>query len=552
MFMALLMATFSLSSTSSVQAVVDNTAPSAPSNLAATVISSAQINLSWSASTDNVGVTGYAIFRNGLQIASTTSTAFSNNSLSASTTYAYTVKAYDAAGNKSNFSNSVSASTLAVATDNVAPSIPSNLSATAISSAQINLSWNTSTDNIAVTGYAIFRDGLEIANISATNFSDLGLSASTSYAYTVKAYDAAGNRSGFSNTSTATTLATSTDTTAPSAPTNLIASAVSTSQINLTWNTSTDNVGVSGYSIYRDGTKIAFVTSNTYSNMGLSASTTYSYIVRASDVAGNMSANSNTATATTLATSTDTTAPSTPSNLVATAASSARINLNWSASTDNVGVTGYAIYRDSSKIADTSATSFSDLGLSASTTYAYTVKAYDAAGNTSANSNIASATTLKGSNDNSAPNAPRKLKAHVVSYTHVNLKWKAPENKKGVKGYVIFRNGFKIATVKRNHYNDIRLNPSTSYSYTVKAYDKAGNLSADSNKISVTTLTRVSTRNHDNDDDNDDDHDKLNKEKDDYSSKIEKVKNIISEKLEKVKSKDQNKKKYKFYLYIYT
>jgi chitodextrinase len=251
-----------------------------------------------------------------------------------------------------------------------------------------------------------------------------------------------------------------------------------------------------------------------------------------------MSANSNTVTTTTLATSTDTSAPSAPSNLVATAVSSARINLTWSASTDNVAVTGYAIYRDSNKIADTSATSFSDLGLSASTTYAYTVKAYDAAGNTSASSNIASATTLKGSTDTSAPNAPRKLKAHVVSYTHVNLKWKAPENKKGIKGYAIFRNGLKIATVKRNHYNDIRLSPATTYSYTVKAYDKAGNMSADSNTISVTTLTRKV----DNDHDDDDDHDKLNDRKGGSSSKIEKVKNIISEKLEKIKNKEQNKK----------
>lgn len=332
------------------------------------------------------------------------------------------------------------------------------------------------------------------------------------------------------------------DSTPPSAPSSLTATVISSAQINLSWSASSDNVGVAGYTIFRNGLQIATTTSTAFSNSSLGASTTYAYTVKAYDAAGNRSNFSNSISASTLANTSDILAPSIPSNLTAIVISSAQINLDWNTSTDNIAVTGYAIFRDGTEIADISATSFSDLGLSASTSYAYTVRAYDASANTSANSNIASATTLKGSTDTSAPNAPRKLKAHVVSYTHVNLKWKAPEHKKGIKGYAIFRNGLRIANVKKDHYNDIRLSPSTTYSYTVKAYDKAGNLSADSNTISVTTLTRKANNNHDNDDDGDDDDDKLNDRKDDSSSKIEKVKNIISEKLEKIKSKDQNKK----------
>jgi beta-lactamase superfamily II metal-dependent hydrolase/chitodextrinase len=90
----------------------------------------------------------------------------------------------------------------------------------------------------------------------------------------------------------------------------------------------------------------------------------------------------------------DTAAPSTPTGLTATAASSSQINLAWTASTDNVAVAGYRVYRGGTQVASVSATSYSDTGLTASTTYSYTVVAYDAAGNTSAASGAASATTL--------------------------------------------------------------------------------------------------------------------------------------------------------------
>jgi chitodextrinase len=117
--------------------------------------------------------------------------------------------------------------------------------------------------------------------------------------------------------------------------------------------------------------------------------------VKAVDAAGNLSAASNTATATTPA-GADTQAPSTPAALSATAASSSQINLSWTASTDNVGVTGYRVYRAGVQVGTPTATSFSDTGLTASTAYSYTVKAVDAAGNLSAASNTATATTLAG------------------------------------------------------------------------------------------------------------------------------------------------------------
>ena len=95
----------------------DTVAPSVPTGLVATPVSTTQINLSWNASTDNVGVTGYQVFRNGQQIATTTTTSFSNTGLTPATTYQYAVRASDAAGNTSALTTAVSATTPAARHD---------------------------------------------------------------------------------------------------------------------------------------------------------------------------------------------------------------------------------------------------------------------------------------------------------------------------------------------------------------------------------------------------------------------------------------------------
>ncbi len=115
---------------------------------------------------------------------------------------------------------SISTSTLPTS-DNISPSIPSNLSAAAVSSSQINLSWTASTDNTGVTGYRIYRGGTQIATSTTTSYQNTGLTASTPYTYRVSAYDAAGNVSSQSTSASATTQAV-VDTTPPAAPRNLI------------------------------------------------------------------------------------------------------------------------------------------------------------------------------------------------------------------------------------------------------------------------------------------------------------------------------------------
>jgi len=190
----------------------------------------------------------------------------------------------------------------------------------------------------------------QIATPTATSFNDTGLTASTSYSYRVRATDAAGNSGPFSNTSAAATQAAA-DTTPPGAPGTLNANAVSSTQINLSWAAATDNVGVTGYRVERCGgvgcttfTQIATPTGTSFNDTGLTASTSYSYRVRAVDAAGNLGSFSSTSTAATQA-APDTTPPGAPGTLTATATSSTQVDLTWGAATDNVGVTGYRVER---------------------------------------------------------------------------------------------------------------------------------------------------------------------------------------------------------------
>lgn len=186
--------------------------------------------------------------------------------------------------------------------DTIAPSTPTNLTASGTTQTSTNLSWTASTDNVGVTGYNVYRGTTLLTTVTGTTYTATGLTASTAYTFTVRARDAAGNLSAASNTANVTTLANTTDTTAPSTPT-LSASGTTQTSTNLSWTVSTDNVGVTGYNVYRGTTLLTTVTGTTYTATGLTASTAYLFTVRARDEAGNLSAVSNTVNVTTLANS---------------------------------------------------------------------------------------------------------------------------------------------------------------------------------------------------------------------------------------------------------
>src|SRR5882672_5518016 len=272
----------SANSTSVSITIADTTAPTMPIGLTAAAAGSTGANLSWSASTDNVGVTAYIVRRNGVQVATPATTSYADTGLSVGT-YSYTVAARDAAGNISPNSASVS---ITIA-DTTAPTTPIGLTAAAAGSTGANLSWSASTDNVGVTAYIVRRNGVQVATPATTSYADTGLSAATTYSYTVAARDAAGNLSPDS-ASVSITIA---DTTPPTTPTGLTAAVAGSTGANLSWSASTDNVGVTGYIVRRNGVQVATPPATSYADTGLSVGT-YSYTVAARDAAGNISPNS--------------------------------------------------------------------------------------------------------------------------------------------------------------------------------------------------------------------------------------------------------------------
>lgn len=175
-------------------AASDPTPPSTPANLRTTSVAYNQVNLAWDASTDNVGVANYKVYKNGAFLANSATLTYTDNAVNPATTYTYRVSAVDTSGNESPQSAPLDVNTPAFV-DSIPPSIPGNLHTTKVAGNYVDLAWNASTDNIAVTGYRVYRDNSEIATTASgvLVFKDSTALPNTSYTYEVAAYDAAGN-----------------------------------------------------------------------------------------------------------------------------------------------------------------------------------------------------------------------------------------------------------------------------------------------------------------------------------------------------------------------
>jgi chitodextrinase len=277
-------------------------------------------------------------------------------------------------------------------------STPIVLTARAVSTSQIDLSWTNNAGNVA--GLYVERSRSpkgpwkRVVNVpaNASSCANSGLAAATTYYYRVMAND-----SPHSNVASATTLSGATD----RAPGQLSATAISANEINLSWS---DEVGdVTGFKIERcegkgcsNFTEIATVAANvtSYQNTNLTELTSYSYRVRAYKESS-LYAYSKIASATT---SRSTVPPSVPKGLVANAVSSSQINLSWNAEALDSRAAGYNVYQYGERIGSTAGTSYTIKRLTPNTQYCYTVVAFDKAGNSSFQSDMACATTKPDSN----------------------------------------------------------------------------------------------------------------------------------------------------------
>jgi chitodextrinase len=184
----------------------DSEDPSVPQNLQALSVGNTSIELSWDASSDNIAVAYYEIYRADVKVGETVSLSFEDNGLEPATTYIYSVVAVDNYENRSDPSSSLPIITTDVYVDEEAPTVPSGLVADAVSTSQINLIWEPSTDNDAVKNYKVFRDDVEIAQTEDTTYEDKGLEAGTGYEYEVSAVDNSDNESALCTPVSATTL----------------------------------------------------------------------------------------------------------------------------------------------------------------------------------------------------------------------------------------------------------------------------------------------------------------------------------------------------------
>jgi chitodextrinase len=391
----------------------DRTAPAPPAGLSVTKTTQNAVSVTWTPATDRSGIAEYGLYRDGAKVDTSTSTSAEFGGLECGTTYSLGVDAADNAANRSAVVTLSSATAPCTSvpppppsSGTPAPTAPPNLHTDSVDQSTVVLRWDSSSDPDGMAGYQIFRDGRKIGegpgvHGGLTNqWTDRNRTCNTNYRYEVAGVDSKGTlgtKSALDVTTAAcdTTTAppppptttpppspsqpTTPDTSAPTTPSGATASARTATSVALTWQTSKDDTGVTGYGIYNGGSRVATATTTSWIVTGLSCEHSYTFAVDAVDAAGNRSSQARVMVSTTPCA--DTQAPATPAALTATNVTKDSLTFTWSAPRDDVGVTGYDVYRNGAKIGSTTQPSYPISGLACESAYTLSVAAYDAAGN---------------------------------------------------------------------------------------------------------------------------------------------------------------------------
>lgn len=408
----------------------DSQPPTAPAIVSITATSANQVNLSWTASTDNVGVIGYQVLRNGSLVANLAGTSFSDTGVAPSTAYSYTVRAFDAASNYSQPSNPATVTTPAQTPSGTPCPAPANGQFTGCyfsnvllngnpvfvrTDSQINFDWGATPPNASLpsTGYSVrwlgnfdfaggdytftatTSDGMRLyidgavaidawRDQAPTVYTSRLSIAQGSHLITVEHYSRTGSESAHLSWLL----------NAPSGRRGASPPSISffsgTPATITAGQSSTLSWSVAGATSVTLDNGIGNVTSVTTKTVTPTQTTTYK--LTAMNDAGSVSA---TVTIAVNSTQGDSQPPSAPVLTSATAKSASQVDLSWTASNDNVGVTGYQILRNGSVLTTVSggSLSYADTSVAASTSYAYTIRAFDAVGNLSQPSNSITSTT---------------------------------------------------------------------------------------------------------------------------------------------------------------
>ncbi|MGI9038841.1 MAG: fibronectin type III domain-containing protein [Gemmatimonadota bacterium] len=447
-------------------------APNPPVNLEAEP-SAHSVRLTWDEDTKGKAASAFffRVYRNDVLIANTFDEDFDDTGLPIETTYTYAVAAVDFSGRSSGLSDPVTTRTR----DESPPSEPKDLVAQAISSSRIDLSWKASQDDDSgISGYYVYRNGGSEPHDSTVTpaYSDTGLAGFTEYSYEISAVNLSGVESERGKKKSARTL----DGSPPTTPSNLIATAVSGSRIDLSWSAASDSEsGVARYYVYRNGaaTPVDSATGTSYSDTGLSGSSLRTYRVAAVNGAGLVSAKSASASARPL----DVTAPTAPADLTATANGARLVDLGWKAASDpESGIQRYLIYRNggSSPLDSTTARTYADADVEPETSYTYRVSARNGIGLEGAQSSLAAITTPVVT-DATPPSTPGTVRPAAVSQGGVELSWPAAEDEEsGIAFYRVFRDDVMIATPATPTYTDTDVEVGTTYVYEIAAVNGEG------------------------------------------------------------------------------
>ncbi len=371
----------------------------APTSLLVTGRSTSSVMLRWTAAAG--GAAGYGIYTDGRFVLNVSAVSITLTGLQCGRSYTFGVDAYDVEGARSGRITTTTSTDACAgggggggASDVLPPTAPLGLVKGSSTQTSIAVSWTASTDNVGVAGYGLFRNGTAAGSsiVAAATFS--GLTCGTTYTLAVDAYDAVGNRSGKTSLSAATSAcAGGGDTTAPSTPGTLTKTGSTMTSISVSWGASTDNVGVTGYGLYRNGSSTGTSASTSATFSGLACGSSYTLAVDAYDAAGNRSSQRSLTTATSACPPpTDTQAPSVPQGMAFSGQTQTTVALAWNASTDNVGVAGYRLFKNDVSVTTVATPGYTYSGLTCGTTYTFAIEAYDAAGNAS-NRTMAAGTT---------------------------------------------------------------------------------------------------------------------------------------------------------------
>ncbi|WGD34195.1 endonuclease [Olleya sp. YS] len=440
----------------------DTQAPSVPENLVASGITSSATTLSWAASTDNVGVTGYNVYQNGMFLTVVSTTNYNVSGLTQDTMYDFSVSALDQAGNESVVSTIVTIVTNASGTGSAATDL--------FISEYIEGSSN--------------NKALEIANFTGTpiDLSNYTLKKATN-----------GSGSFTSTVSLSGTLANGdVFVIAHSSATAVILNSADATNAGVMSFNGNDAIGLFKNNVLIDLLGDANSSANYAQNVTLqrksnivSPNTNYT-ITEWDSLTTDTFDNLGTHTIDGGAPPLDTEAPTKPTNVIASNVTETSVDLSWTASTDNTGVTAYDVFLDTVLVASVTSTNYSVSGLAPSSSYVLEISAKDAAGNTSMLSNPLTILTNTPP-DTEAPSIPSNLAASNITQTSVDLTWVASSDNMGVTGYNVIQDGVLIATISTTSYIVNNLNADTVYDFTVTAYDSAGNTSVESNPLTILT-----------------------------------------------------------------